>query len=234
MCAVTPMTAGPVSASTPVNTPVSGSVLDNTVAPAGTNVTVDSFKVPGSDTPIKPGSAPVPLVDPATGTVTGTIAIQPDGSYTFTPAPGYAGPVPPVLVTVVGSDGQAKQTQLNLTVNPVLTDANEDRTITQGSGPLTLNLLDNAKPPPGTTVNITSFQLPGSSTVYPAGPNPVPVIDPITGANTGTIVVRPDGTATFTPAAGFTGQAPPIAYTVASSDGQTSPGTLTVTVAPSE
>jgi hypothetical protein len=37
---------------------------------------------------------------------------------------------------------------------------------------------------------------------------------------------------TFTPAAGFTGQAPAISYTVQSSDGQVSPGALAVTVLP--
>jgi hypothetical protein len=59
------------------------------------------------------------------------------------------------------------------------------------------------------------------------------VIDPATGKVAGTVVMQPGGLVTFTPAPGFTGQAPTILYTVESSDGQVSPGTLTVTLAPS-
>jgi hypothetical protein len=58
------------------------------------------------------------------------------------------------------------------------------------------------------------------------------VVDPATGRTAGTVVVLANGTATFTPATGFSGQAPPITYMVTSSDGQTSPGTLTVTLQP--
>ena len=81
-------------------------------------------------------------------------------------------------------------------------------------------------------MNVTSFSLPGSSVVYPAGPAPVTVTDPVTGKTAGTVVVQPDGSVTFTPAAGFTGQVPAISYTVTSSDGQVSPGALAVTVLP--
>jgi CshA-type fibril repeat protein len=124
------------------------------------------------------------------------------------------------------------QVPLSLTVNQVLTDASESPTIVAGSGPLTLNVLDNTVAPAGTTVNVTSFSLPGSSVVYPAGPAPVTVTDPVTGKVAGTVVVQPDGTVTFAPAPGFTGQAPAITYTVESSDGQVSPGALAVTVLP--
>jgi hypothetical protein len=121
---------------------------------------------------------------------------------------------------------------LTVGVNPVLIDASESPGIVAGSGPLTLNVLDNAVPPPGTTVNVTSFSLPGSSVVYPAGTTPVTVTDPATGKVAGTVVVEPDGDVIFTPAAGYTGQVPAITYTVESSDGQVSPGALAVTVLP--
>jgi hypothetical protein len=133
---------------------------------------------------------------------------------------------------VASSDGQSKQVPLTVTVNPVLTDASESPTIQSGSGPLSLNVLDNAVPPPGTTVSVTSFTLPGSSTVYPAGPTPVTVTDPVTNTVAGTVVVQPNGSIIFTPATGYTGQVPAISYTVTSSDGQVSPGALAVTVLP--
>ena len=191
------------------------------------------FSVPGSDT-VYPAGSTVPVVDPVTGTVTGTMQVNPDGSYVFDPAPGFTGPVPSVDVLVSSSDGQSVEVPLTITVNPVLTDASETRTIPAGSGPLTVNLLDNTVPPPGTTVSVTSFTLPGSSVVYTPGPTPVPVVDPVTGRTTGTIVVQPDGTATFTPAVGFTGPVPAISYTVTSSDGQVSPSALDITVLPGE
>jgi CshA-type fibril repeat protein len=158
--------------------------------------------------------------------------MQPDGSYVFAPAPGFTGPVPPVKVTVTSSDGQIKEVPLTITVNPMLRDGNEEHVIPAGTPSVTLNLLDNVSPPPGTTVAITSFTLPGSTKVYPVGLTPVTVTDPTTGRTAGTVAVQADGTATFTPASGFTGQAPPVTYTVVSSDGQTSPGALSVTVQP--
>ena len=231
--AVAPLTATPVTDTTSAGVPATGSVLDTASVPPGTTATVTGFSVPGSDT-IYPAGSTVPVVDPGTGTVTGTMQVSPDGSYVFTPAPGFTGPVPTVDVLVASSDGQSVQTPLTITVNPVLTDASETVTVPAGSGPLTLNLLDNTVPPPGTTVSVTSFSLPGSSVVYTPGPTPVTVTDPATGKVAGTIVVLPDGTATFAPASGFTGPVPAISYTVTSSDGQVSPGALDITVLPGE
>ena len=206
-------------------------MLDSVDVPPGTTATVTGFSVPGSDT-IYPAGSTVPVVDPASGTVTGTMQVNPDGSYVFTPAPGFTGAVPTVGVVVSSSDGQSVEVPLTITVNPVLTDASETRTLPAGSGPLTLNLLDNTVPPPGTTVSVTAFTLPGSSVVYTPGPMPVTVADPITGKVAGTIVVLPDGTATFAPAPGFSGPVPAISYTVTSSDGQVSPSALDITVLP--
>ena len=75
----------PVNASTTPGEPATGNVLDSAVAPPGTTLGIIGVKVAGYPTPIMPGSAPVPLVDPATGLVTGTLAIQPNGAYVFTP-----------------------------------------------------------------------------------------------------------------------------------------------------
>jgi CshA-type fibril repeat protein len=203
-------------------------MLDNADVPPGTTVSVTGFSVPGSDT-IYPAGSTVSLTDPATGATTGTMVVNADGSYVFTPALNYIGPVPAVTVTVASSDGQEVLVPLTLSVNPMLLDGNESPSTTAGTLLIT-NILANAVVPPGTTVNVTSFTLPGSGVVYPAGPTPVPVVDPVTRATAGTVVVQSDGTVTFTPAPGFTGQAPAIQYTVTSSDGQTSPSALSVTV----
>jgi hypothetical protein len=232
-CAAEPLVVPPVTDSGTPGEPITGNLLENAgvKVPPGTNATVTGFTLPGSDK-VYPAGTPVPVVDPLTGTVTGTIEVKPDGSYVFSPAPGFTGAVPLVNAIVSSSDGQTVKVPMSLTVNPVLTDASESRTVVAGSGPLTLNVLDNTVPPPGTTVNVTSFSLPGSSVVYPAGPTPITVTDPATGKGAGTVVVQPDGTTTFTPAAGYTGQVPAISYTVTSSDGQVSPSALAITILP--
>lgn len=211
--------------------PVSGNMLDTVSTPPGTTAQVASFKVPGSDTPVVPGSGPVPMTD-ANGAFVGTLAMQPNGTYTFAPAPGFVGQLPPVKVTVTNSDGQTKETTLSLGVNPALRDAPESIRTTPGAPPSKVDLLANTIVPPGTTVSVTGFSLPGSTTVYPAGSAPVTVRDPFTGQVAGTVTIASNGTATFTPSPSFSGQVPPISYTVAGSDGQVTPSTLSVVVQP--
>jgi hypothetical protein len=229
--AATPLLVPPVTDATPPGEAATGNVLTGASVPAGATASVTSFLVPGSSTPIRAGSGAVPVVDP-TGTVTGTIEVKPDGTYTFEPAPGYTGPVPSITLNVASTDGQSVQVPLSLSVSSLLRDGSESVSAVQGSGPVRVDVLANAVVPPGTSVSVTSFTLPGSSTVYQAGPTPVTVRDPVTNAVTGTVVMLADGTTTFTPASGFTGQAPAIQYTVTSSDGQVSPGTLSVVVQP--
>jgi hypothetical protein len=212
--------------------PATGNLLDNATPPPGTSLSITGFKLPGSPTALPPGPTPVPVTDPASGDLVGTIVVRPEGTYTFTPSPGYVGDVPPISYTVTSSDGQAKDSVLDLEVRPQLLDGNEDLT-TPANTPVTTNLLANAVPPPGTTAAVTSFALAGSTQVYPAGSGPVTVTDPANPSRTlGTLVVQPNGTATFTPASGFTGPLPQVTYTVTSSDGQTNPGALNIDVAP--
>jgi hypothetical protein len=154
---------------------------------------------------------------------------MPDGTYTFVPAPSYIGTVPPITVTVASSDGQSKEVPLSITVNTALTDGSDNATVAPG-GTLTTNVLSNTVVPAGTSAIVVGFSLPGSTTVYNPGPTPVSVINPATGATTGTVVMQPNGEVTFRPAPGYTGQVPPISYMVASSDGQTTASTLSVTV----
>jgi hypothetical protein len=179
----------------------------------GATVILSGFKVPGSNTLIKPGSGPVPVVDPATGTVTGTVDIRSGGTYTFTPAPGFTGAVPPIMRTVTSSDGQSKEVPLTVYVTPPLRVGDTSVSAVNTGAPVIVNVLTSTAPPPGTSVRVTSFTLPGGST-YPAGSMPVPVTDPLTGKFMGAVTVREDGTAVFTPAPGYSGPVPPITYVV--------------------
>ena len=160
------------------------------------------------------------------------LTVKANGDFVFAPSQGFVGRVPAIPALVRSSDGQSTQVTLNVRVTPLLLDGNESLEVVAGTGPVTANVLDNSVPPTGTTLKVTSFSLPGFPTVYPVGPTPVAVVNPVTGVKAGSVAMLADGTITFTPALGFSGQVPPILYTVASSDGQVRSSTATIKVLP--
>ncbi|WP_429220772.1 retention module-containing protein [Aeromonas veronii] len=93
------------------DTQVSGNLLDNSTNPDGpADASIVSY-----DWGINIG---VPAGVAATITGVGTLIINPDGSYTFTPAPNYDGAVPPVSYQV--TDGQDTVTStLVISITPV-------------------------------------------------------------------------------------------------------------------
>jgi hypothetical protein len=112
---------GDESRTTTMGVPTSGNLLDNVQPAPGTSVAVDSFTVQGSTQVYRPGSGPVTLTvadGPLAGTVAGTITVAANGSYTFTPAPGYVGPAPAIAYMVKASDGKTNPSELNIDVLP--------------------------------------------------------------------------------------------------------------------
>ncbi|TYD39811.1 DUF5801 repeats-in-toxin domain-containing protein, partial [Aeromonas veronii] len=93
------------------DTQVNGNLLDNSTNPDGpADASIVSY-----DWGINIG---VPAGVAATITGVGTLIINPDGSYTFTPAPNYDGAVPPVNYQV--TDGQDTVTStLVISITPV-------------------------------------------------------------------------------------------------------------------
>ena len=205
----------------------SGSLLANAVAPPGTALRVGSFGLQGDASVTMPSTVPFQLADPVSRVHVGSIVVLPNGTYTFTPSPGFEGPVPELKYTLASSNGQTASLALTIKVQPLLLVPNTQLT-GAGSRPSSANVLTGAVVPPGTNVSVAGFSLPGSITTYPAGPAAVAVTDPATGQAVGSVVVLPSGIATFTPAPGFEGQAPPITIIAASSDGQVNPSTLSV------
>ena len=94
--------------STPEDTPISGSVLTGTVSVDGP-VTVTQFQVAGDATVYTAGQT-------AAIAGVGTLTIDANGGYTFTPAANYNGAVPVATYTL--TDGSSGDTStLTITVD---------------------------------------------------------------------------------------------------------------------
>ncbi|WP_143684931.1 Ig-like domain-containing protein, partial [Variovorax sp. KK3] len=189
--------------STNEDTPLSGSVLTGTTSPDGP-VTVTSFQVAGNAAVFTAGQT-------ASIAGIGTLLINADGSYTFTPAANYNGPVP--VVTYTMTDGSSGDTStLTITVAGV-NDApvgNADA----NSGPedtvLAGNVLANDTDIDNDALTVTQFVVDGIT--YTAGQTAAI-------ANVGALTINADGSYVFTPAANFSGAVPTATYTL--SDGGT-------------
>ncbi len=163
----------------------------------------------------------------------GTLRINADGSYSFTPLPNYAGTVPVITYTVSDGSGGTNTSTLTLSVTavndaPVDADEaaalNEDTTRTIANGAAG-DLLNNSSDVDGAAATITGYTIAGVAGTQAVG---VPVL--ITGV--GTIRINADGSYSYTPAANVNGAVPLITYTVSDSRGGTDTSTLTLTVNP--
>lgn len=155
---------------TPVDTPVSGNVTNNDGDPDGDNLIVNTSPIDGPDN--------------------GTIVINPDGSYTYTPDPGFVGE-DTIIIEVCDEDVPAlcEQSELIIEVIPDNPDnevyAQDDAGLGEEGEPIEGDLIGNDSDPEGDnlTVNIT----------------------PVDGTENGSVVINPDGTYTYMPVPGYTG-----------------------------
>ena len=179
------------------DTPATGNVLTNDTDVDGNTLTVTKFTIGGVDYAAGT-TATIPNV--------GTIVVNADGTYTFTPVANYNGSVPTITVTI--TDGTLTATApLNITVTavndaPVATP--DTKTVAEDT-PATGNVLTNDTDVDGNTLSVTKFTIGGVD--YNAGTT-------ATIPNVGTVVVNADGTYTFTPVANYNGSVPTITVTI--------------------
>ncbi|ABV36951.1 putative outer membrane adhesin like protein [Shewanella sediminis HAW-EB3] len=152
----------------------------------------------------------------------GSLVINSDGSYSFTPNDNWNGTVPVITYTV----NTGSSANLNIIVTPVnddFTDNDEVRTIAEDSPQVGGNVIDGVSVDGDITV--TTFNIAGDNSIYQAdGSN-------ITINNVGTFSLNSNGDYTFTPAANYNGSVPVITYSLTDgSSGDTS--TLSITVTP--
>jgi hypothetical protein len=212
--------------STWINTPVSGDVMGNDYDPEGDTKIFTGF-VDGGTT-VTSGSITVSGVD-ATGAPVanaGTLTINTDGTYTFTPANNFTGVVTVPYTIADNKDNAAVDTALlRITVNPytALTNsiiANNDENISYGAA-VGGNVISNDRDPQGNTFSVTGFKFDtdGDGTADGTGTVGTPVAiggkttSGLPVSNAGTLTLNADGSYTFTPATDFHGSID-VPYTI--------------------
>ncbi len=175
------------SNTTDEDTPVSGDVTINDIEPDGENLVVDT----------------IPYILPANGTV----VINSDGSYTYTPNQDYNG-IDVFAYQVCDDSPQVlcETSTVTIIINPVNDPpiVVEDSVTTLEDLPILIDILANDS-------DIDGNLNPATITIF--------TIPPTT---EGTLVLNPDGTLLFTPAPGFVGNVTPIVYFVCD-DGSPAP-----------
>ncbi|MEW6429251.1 MAG: Ig-like domain-containing protein [Thermodesulfobacteriota bacterium] len=159
-----------------------------------------------------------PESDPLTAalvatTANGILALNADGSFTYTPNADYNG-TDSFTYTAADAFSSSNTATVTITVTPVNDPpvAVNDAAVTAEDTPVTtVNVLANDTDVDGDTLSVSA-----SDTAS---------------VNGGTVVNNPDGTFTYTPAADFNGD-DSFTYTVADGNGGTATGTVTITVTP--
>jgi VCBS repeat-containing protein len=195
---------------TPVNDPpvVTG---DSYSTAEDTPLTVAAPGVLGNDS--DPDSGDTLTATQVTGPAHGTLTLNPNGSFTYTPAANYNGPDSFIYQASDGHGGLTKAT-VSLTVTPV----NDPPVVTGDSystaedTPLTVSapgVLGNDSDPDGDTLSATL----------------------VTGPAHGTLTLNPNGSFTYTPAANYNG---PDSFIYQASDGHggLTKATVALTVTP--
>ena len=133
----------------------------------------------------------------------GTLVMNTDGTYLYTPTAGYSGP-DTFTYTTTDATGQTATAIVTIAVKPVST--NDSATVAAGTSLTGTTVLGNDA---GTSLTVTSS----------------------TSATHGVVVIGANGTYTYTPAAGYSGP-DAFTYTVTDASGQTSTATVSITVTP--
>lgn len=207
--------------STWINMPVSGGVLVNDFDIEGDAISFTGF-IDAGGLPFTSGTIILAGTDFNGVAVpnAGSLAINSNGTYIFTPANGFTGTATVAYTTQDGRDDYSTDTAiLKITVNPLKNITNSvistnDENITYGN-PVSGNVLVNDRDPQGDAFAVTGFTYDtnGDGTPDGTGVTGTPVITggiTVTGkpvSNAGTFMLNTNGAYSFTPAADFHGQA---------------------------
>lgn len=157
----------------------------------------------------------------------GSLVINPDGSYEFTPALNYDGAVPAATYALSDGNGGTDTAVLAITVTPVndAPDIVDDRATGNEDTTITGNVLDNDSDPDGDPLVVTDFSVDGDSSVYRPG-------ETASIPDVGTITMEANGDFTFVPAPDYDGPVPDVVYTASDGNGGSGQATLHITINP--
>lgn len=147
-----------------------------------------------------------------TGPANGTVVVNADGTYTYTPATDFNG-LDSFTVTVSDGNGGITTVTVAVTVTPVndAPNALDDGLVAvTEDAPVSGNVLSNDRDADGDGIAVIRFAVDGDPTTYSAGQT-------ATIAGVGTLLVNADGSYTFTPVPNYDGAVPAATYTI--SDG---------------
>ncbi|QZZ21474.1 tandem-95 repeat protein [Leptothermofonsia sichuanensis E412] len=151
----------------------------------------------------------------------GTVTLNADGSFIYTPVPGFTGPTD--TFTYQATDGLAISNLATVTISvapnnpPVAVNDNSPLYRTSPGIPLTVSVLNS----------VLNNDSDGGD-----GPFLQAVTAVTTTANGGTVTLNADGSFIYTPAAGFSGPTDTFTYQVTDGIDVSAPATVTLTVAP--
>ncbi|MCG9720868.1 retention module-containing protein [Shewanella sp. Isolate7] len=192
------------------DTVASGNVLDND-SDIDSELSVVSFSVDGQT--VNAGTT-VELEG-------GSLVINADGSYTFTPNDNWNGSVP--VITYTTNTGESATLTINVTpVNDNFTDNNEVINVDEDSGATTGNVIDGSSV--DGELSVQSFSIDGVDDPFTLG-------QAVTINGVGSFTLNANGSYSFTPAANYNGPVPVITY-VLTDGSSTDTSTLTITVDP--
>ena len=180
-----------------------------------TPLSVSAPGVLGNDS--DPNNDPITVADPRTNAATshGTVTLNANGSFTYSPAAGYSGSD---SFTYQATDGSLTSNTATVTI-----------TVTPGGGNQAPSAVNDAySTAQDTPLSISAPGVLGND----SDPNndPITVADPRTNAPTsqnGTVTLNSNGSFTYSPAAGYSGA---DSFTYQATDGSLSSNTATVTI----
>ena len=208
-----------VAKNTTLTVAAASGLLVNATDVDGDALSITSYAIAGITATQSVGS---PVTIPNVGTLT----INADGGYEFTPANNYTGAIPVVTYTL--TDGTATDTSTLTLIMSGIVDGNETNTVTEDTT-LTVaasaGLLVNASDVDGYAMTITDYTIAGITGTQAVG-------SPVTIPNVGTLRINADGSYSFAPVLNYTGLIPVVTYTVSNGHGGTDISTLTLTMVP--
>ncbi len=166
-------------------------------------------------------------------TAQGTWQVNPGGTVTFTPAPGYVGTTPAVEYRITDGDGGTDTADLVVTVRSGPSAAPDEDTTPQGVQ-VVLDPAALTNDTPSLAADGTAGSFDPSSLVFTVGGTPGGVVSDggktLTIAGQGVFTVGTGGAVTFDPEPAFVGTTTAAAYTVTDDAGNETGSTIRIVV----